>query len=48
MAVMPEYSDPEKNYTISYPDGQLPLTHERPLRVSFSNANTIDFGGNTE
>jgi hypothetical protein len=37
---MPEYSDPEKNYTISYPDGWLPLTHEGSPHVSFASLTT--------
>ncbi len=40
MPVMPEYSDPEKNYTISYPDGWLPLTHEGSAHVSFASLTT--------
>jgi hypothetical protein len=37
---MPEYSDPEKNYTISYPDGWLPLTHEGSPHVSLASLTT--------
>jgi hypothetical protein len=37
---MPEYSDPEKNYTIAYPDGWLPLTHEGSPHVSLASLTT--------
>src|SRR5271169_1469745 len=37
---MPEYSDPEKSYTISYPDGWLPLTHEGSPHVSLASLTT--------
>ena len=37
---MPEYSDPEKNYTISYPEGWLPLTHEGSPHVSLASLTT--------
>jgi hypothetical protein len=37
---MPEYSDPEKNYTIVYPDGWLPLTHEGSPHVSLASLTT--------
>ncbi len=39
-ATMPEYSDAEKNYTISYPDGWLPLTHEGSPHVSLASLTT--------
>ncbi len=38
--VMPEYSDPEKSYTISYPEGWLPLTHEGSPHVSLASLTT--------
>jgi hypothetical protein len=37
---MPEYGDAEKNYTISYPDGWLPLTHEGSPHVSLASLTT--------
>src|SRR5207245_1787055 len=37
---MPEYSDPEKNYTVSYPEGWLPLTHEGSPHVSLASLTT--------
>lgn len=37
---MPEYSDPEQNYTIDYPDGWLPLTHEGSPHVSLASLTT--------
>ncbi|MGO9609244.1 MAG: hypothetical protein ACLPT4_06370, partial [Verrucomicrobiia bacterium] len=37
---MPEYSDPEKSYTISYPEGWLPLTHEGSPHVSLASLTT--------
>ena len=37
---MPEYSDPEKNYTAIYPDGWLPLTHEGSPHVSLASLTT--------
>jgi hypothetical protein len=37
---MPEYSDPEKNYTIEYPDGWLPLTQEGSPHVSLASLTT--------
>ena len=37
---MPEYSDPDKSYTISYPDGWLPLTHEGSPHVSLASLTT--------
>jgi hypothetical protein len=37
---MPEYSDPEKSYTIRYPDGWLPLTHEGSPHVSLASLTT--------
>ena len=37
---MPEYSDPEKIYTIDYPEGWLPLTHEGSPHVSLASLTT--------
>ncbi len=37
---MPEYSDPEHNYTICYPEGWLPLTHEGSPHVSLASLTT--------
>ncbi len=37
---MPEYSDPEKNYTLEYPEGWLPLTHEGSPHVSLASLTT--------
>lgn len=37
---MPEYSDPEQTYTVSYPDGWLPLTHEGSPHVSLASLTT--------
>ncbi len=37
---MPEYSDPERNYTLEYPDGWLPLTHEGSPHVSLASLTT--------
>ena len=37
---MPEYSDPEKNYTLVYPEGWLPLTHEGSPHVSLASLTT--------
>jgi hypothetical protein len=37
---MPEYSDPEKLYTIDYPEGWLPLTHEGSPHVSLASLTT--------
>jgi hypothetical protein len=38
--IVPDYSDPEKSYTISYPEGWLPLTHEGSPHVSFASLTT--------
>jgi len=37
---MPEYIDPEKCYSISYPEGWLPLTHEGSPHVSLASLTT--------
>jgi hypothetical protein len=37
---MPEYSDPERLYTLDYPDGWLPLTHEGSPHVSLASLTT--------
>jgi hypothetical protein len=37
---MPEYSDPEHRYTISYPEGWLPLTHEGSPHISLASLTT--------
>ncbi|HUJ71635.1 MAG TPA: hypothetical protein VLZ30_05285 [Verrucomicrobiae bacterium] len=37
---MREYSDPEQTYTISYPEGWLPLTHEGSPHVSLASLTT--------
>jgi len=37
---MPEYSDPEKNYSLEYPEGWLPLTHEGSPHVSLASLTT--------
>ncbi|MGA2221911.1 MAG: hypothetical protein ABSH21_09065 [Verrucomicrobiia bacterium] len=37
---MAEYSDPEKNYTLEYPEGWLPLTHEGSPHVSLASLTT--------
>jgi hypothetical protein len=37
---MPEYSDPERIYTIEYSDGWLPLTHEGSPHVSLASLTT--------
>lgn len=37
---MPDYSDPDKNYTVAYPDGWLPLTHEGSPHVSLASLTT--------
>ena len=37
---MPDYGDSEKNYTISYPDRWLPLTHEGSPHVSLASLTT--------
>lgn len=37
---MPEYSDPEGLYTLDYPDGWLPLTHEGSPHVSLASLTT--------
>ena len=37
---MAEYSDAENNYTIVYPDGWLPLTHEGSPHVSLASLTT--------
>ena len=37
---MPEYSDPEKIYTVDYPEGWLPLTHEGSPHVSLASLTT--------
>src|SRR6185436_15608543 len=37
---MTEYSDPEKNYSLEYPEGWLPLTHEGSPHVSLASLTT--------
>lgn len=37
---MPEYSDPAKNYTLVYPEGWLPLTHEGSPHISLASLTT--------
>ncbi|MEI6082794.1 MAG: hypothetical protein WCS70_00680 [Verrucomicrobiota bacterium] len=37
---MPEYSDPESLYTLDYPEGWLPLTHEGSQHVSLASLTT--------
>src|SRR5258706_3797432 len=37
---MPEYSDPESLYTLDYPEGWLPLTHEGSPHVSLASLTT--------
>src|SRR5437867_10755214 len=37
---MPEYSDPGKLYTVDYPEGWLPLTHEGSPHVSLASLTT--------
>lgn len=37
---MPEYSDPERLYTLDYPEGWLPLTHEGSPHVSLASLTT--------
>lgn len=37
---MPEYSDPESRYTVDYPEGWLPLTHEGSPHVSLASLTT--------
>jgi hypothetical protein len=37
---MPEYSDPERLYTLDYPEGWLPLTHEGSAHVSLASLTT--------
>jgi hypothetical protein len=40
---MPEYSDPDKQYTIVYPDNWLPLTHEGSPHISLASLTTGGF-----
>ena len=37
---MPEYADPNRNYSLTYPDGWLPLTHEGSPHVSLASLTT--------
>jgi hypothetical protein len=37
---MPQYTDPDRTYTMTYPDGWLPLTHEGSAHISLASLAT--------